>query len=178
MSLPLSTDDIAALERAITGDDSICGMLAGDPERARIRAEVARVMAAIAKRHDLLDPPGQRESSEIRTTVSGYRVSATYIDGDWITRPDMIVVVVDPVDAKKLGPRELAARFFLTRREIEAAQLLKRGLSSREIARALGISVNTARRHIERVLLKLDLHSRRAVAARLLGGLMACGLSF
>jgi DNA-binding CsgD family transcriptional regulator len=33
----------------------------------------------------------------------------------------------------------------------------------------LGISVNTARRHIERILLKLDVHNRTAAAAKLLG---------
>jgi DNA-binding NarL/FixJ family response regulator len=98
-----------------------------------------------------------------------YKISVSYVDGDAGTTPDTIVVLVDPLELGGLGPQELATRFFLTGREIEAAQLLRKGLSNRAIAGVLGISVNTARRHVEHVLLKLGVHSRTAVAARLYG---------
>ena len=65
------------------------------------------------------------------------------------------------------GVRALAVRFFLTRREIEVTQLVRKGLSSRQIGAVLGISVNTARRHIESVLAKLVVHSRVALVSRL-----------
>jgi DNA-binding NarL/FixJ family response regulator len=58
----------------------------------------------------------------------------------------------------------------LTRREIEVAQLLRAGQSTSQIASELGISINTARRHVERILLKLDVHNRTAAAAKLSGG--------
>jgi non-specific serine/threonine protein kinase len=53
----------------------------------------------------------------------------------------------------------------LTRREREVALLVARGLSNREIASVLVITEGTARVHVERVLAKLDLHSRAQLAA-------------
>ena len=57
----------------------------------------------------------------------------------------------------------------LTRREVEVAECLARGLSNREIAGALCISERTAERHVENILAKLDLHSRTQVAVWMAG---------
>ena len=53
--------------------------------------------------------------------------------------------------------------------QIETAMLVRRGLPTRQIANELGISVNTARRHVERILLKLDVNNRTAAAAKISG---------
>ena len=66
------------------------------------------------------------------------------------------------------APAELTARFTLTAREAEAALLLAQGLTDAAIAQRLAISTHTARRYSERVLRKLGLHSRSAVAITLL----------
>lgn len=61
----------------------------------------------------------------------------------------------------------------LTGREREVLTLLTRGLNSREIAEHLSISRNTARNHIQRILQKLQVHSRlEAVAYALKNGLL------
>jgi len=44
---------------------------------------------------------------------------------------------------------------------------LAEGRSNEEVARLLGVSIHTARRHVEHVLMKLGVHSRAAVGARL-----------
>ncbi len=51
----------------------------------------------------------------------------------------------------------------LTRREMEVALLLQSRATSPEIASTLGISTHTARRHVESVLRKLRINSRRLV---------------
>jgi DNA-binding NarL/FixJ family response regulator len=48
----------------------------------------------------------------------------------------------------------------LTRRERETLDLLGEGLGSVEISRRLGVALNTARNHIQRVLEKLDARSQ------------------
>jgi predicted ATPase/DNA-binding CsgD family transcriptional regulator len=55
----------------------------------------------------------------------------------------------------------------LTRREREVAALLADGLSNKEIAERLFISVRTAEFHVEHVRGKLGLHSRAQVASRI-----------
>jgi predicted ATPase/DNA-binding CsgD family transcriptional regulator len=53
----------------------------------------------------------------------------------------------------------------LTERELQVARLLARGLTNREIANELVISVRTADRHVENILGKLGFRSRATVAA-------------
>jgi two-component system nitrate/nitrite response regulator NarL len=53
----------------------------------------------------------------------------------------------------------------LSQREKEILALLVEGLNNAEIARRLGISQNTARAHAQRVLTKLQVHSRLEAAA-------------
>ncbi|MGM0984546.1 MAG: response regulator transcription factor [Pseudomonadota bacterium] len=58
----------------------------------------------------------------------------------------------------------LAQRFALSPRQRETAELMLRGLTSREIARQLGVRMNTARRHCEAVLHKAGVGRRDQLA--------------
>lgn len=70
--------------------------------------------------------------------------------------------VAAPTDAVR-------ARFRLSSREMEVAELLARGARNDAMARTLGLSPHTVRRHTERVLAKLGVASRAEVAALLHG---------
>ncbi len=65
-------------------------------------------------------------------------------------------------------PERLQHRYGLTRREAEVALLLAEGLSNRQIAARLFVSPHTARRHTEKVLDKLGLCTRKALAFKLI----------
>lgn len=81
-------------------------------------------------------------------------------------RQDSVMVVV--VERRALpDDNDLRRRFELTERESEVARLMADRFSNFEIARRLGISVHTVRRHSERVLGKLEIHSRNDVRAAL-----------
>jgi predicted ATPase/DNA-binding CsgD family transcriptional regulator/DNA-binding XRE family transcriptional regulator len=54
----------------------------------------------------------------------------------------------------------------LTRREYEVARLVARGLSNRQVGQALVITEKTAKNHVQRVLDKLGINSRRHLIAR------------
>jgi two-component system, NarL family, nitrate/nitrite response regulator NarL len=70
-------------------------------------------------------------------------------------------------DAKPLAHRDDASRLasFLTHREMEVLAHLVRGDSTAAVARTMAISRNTARSHVQRVLIKLGVHSRLEAAA-------------
>ncbi|MEP2715928.1 LuxR C-terminal-related transcriptional regulator [Pseudophaeobacter sp.] len=55
----------------------------------------------------------------------------------------------------------------LTKRERDVALLLCDGKTDKEVARDLGISPHTARRHVERILQKCGVHNRTQAAERL-----------
>jgi DNA-binding NarL/FixJ family response regulator len=52
----------------------------------------------------------------------------------------------------------------LTRRELEVAELVGRGLTNREIAERLVLSERTAQNHVQHILTKLGLANRSQVA--------------
>lgn len=53
----------------------------------------------------------------------------------------------------------------LTKRELEVAELVSRGLTNRQIATSLFISVRTAEKHVDHILSKLNLSNRSQLAA-------------
>ena len=61
----------------------------------------------------------------------------------------------------------LQKRYGLTSREVEVATLLAQGRSNTAVAAALHISTHTARHHTQRVLAKLDVHSRAEAGAKI-----------
>ncbi|MER7169560.1 response regulator transcription factor [Micromonospora sp. NPDC000207] len=63
------------------------------------------------------------------------------------------------------GRHRIEPETRLTPREQEALELLARGLSNRQIASALGISEHGAKRHVCRILTKLDCPNRTTAVA-------------
>jgi DNA-binding NarL/FixJ family response regulator len=55
--------------------------------------------------------------------------------------------------------------FELTQREVQILRLLAQGLTNREIADSLFISLNTVRNHVQRVITKLGAHSKLEAVA-------------
>lgn len=89
----------------------------------------------------------------------------------------VIVVAVERIGASADGgglpaDREvddLRHRFGLSPRQAEVAALLARRMSNKEIATRLGVAHNTARRHVELVMMRLRVHNRAEVAGVLAG---------
>jgi DNA-binding NarL/FixJ family response regulator len=61
------------------------------------------------------------------------------------------------------APR-LARPAGLTEREVEVVAMLARGLQTKQIAHALGISVKTADRHVQNAYAKMGISTRAAAA--------------
>jgi two-component system nitrate/nitrite response regulator NarL len=70
---------------------------------------------------------------------------------------------------------QIAQQFHLTQREQETVTLLLRGLGNKEIADGLGISVNTVKRFLSLVMLKMQVTSRSEIVSRILNMLLSPG---
>jgi DNA-binding NarL/FixJ family response regulator len=66
----------------------------------------------------------------------------------------------EPVQARRPGPRQT-----LTRRETQVAALVARGLTNRDIAARLCLSVRTVEAHVDHILTKLGFRTRTQLAA-------------
>jgi DNA-binding CsgD family transcriptional regulator len=77
-----------------------------------------------------------------------------------------VAVTLAPAAAAELEPLRLALH-GLTPREREIAQLLTRGATNDEIARALWISRHTVKDHVKAIYAKLEVASRAELSAKL-----------
>jgi DNA-binding CsgD family transcriptional regulator len=160
-------DGVVQRENACFGQ-----LMSVDPDRGLIRAQIGRIVHGLLSTSRIsrrtADP--HHSNLEVRTRSAHYRISATIMENQWTHGAESVIALVEKVESPLMQERALAEKFSLTRREIEVAQLLRAGQSTSQIASELGISINTARRHVERILLKLDVHNRTAAAAKLSGG--------
>src|SRR6202011_2905096 len=87
------------------------------------------------------------------------------VDGEAPLSRDLATMMIDALHAveKQASARERAA--VLSVREREVLNFVARGARNKEIAAALFISEFTVKRHMQNILHKLELPSRRAAAA-------------
>lgn len=164
---------------ALSRNAPLDAMMTGDPESQRVLDAAALMAREVGARRARArnaaigvgdaDPSVAAETTKVLTRRFSYRLRAAAV-------LEYAVVLVT-VGRKGKTDRSVADsvavlrdRYRLTRRELEVTQLLVRGQSNQEIARELNMSIHTARHHTERVLEKLGVHSRAAIAVVLQPG--------
>jgi DNA-binding CsgD family transcriptional regulator len=106
-------------------------------------------------------------SETVRTPAGAWRLRPVLF-GEGIAGRPLAAIAVERVAPALPAPNALVERFGLTPQEARVALLLAERRRNTEVAEALGVRPATARRHTERVLEKLGVHSRDAVRAALL----------
>jgi HD-GYP domain-containing protein (c-di-GMP phosphodiesterase class II) len=116
-----------------------------------------RLLAAADAYHAMTEPRPQRAplSAKEAADALGEECRAGRFDAD---------AVAAVLESAGQPVRRLARPAGLTEREAEVIALLARGLQTKQIARALGISVKTADRHIEHAYRKIGVSTRAAAA--------------
>jgi DNA-binding NarL/FixJ family response regulator len=110
----------------------------------------------------------------IRAGAHGYLLKET-------SETEMVAAILEVAAGKRYIPRDIAARLAnrmlrddLTPRELEVLELLAEGSTNKQIARALEISDNTVRCHVNNIMEKLQVSDRtEAVANALKKGVLA-----
>ena len=159
MSIALSSADVARFEAAFTTLLSRLGYERLTDWRRGSRRAIEQLLHG--------DNSGGILPLEVATARARYRMQACYAGRSVLGPEAAILVLLERVTPEPWSDAALRARFRLTPREVVVARLLAERRGAREIARALGISVHTARRHTEHVYDKLGLRSRGAVAEAL-----------
>ncbi|HEX6587896.1 MAG TPA: helix-turn-helix transcriptional regulator [Longimicrobiales bacterium] len=148
-------------------------MVAQDPEGDAI---VRAVDEAIRTARMALCPGPSPDSGrmapsvtfETRTSLARYSVVVSLCRNLPGAGDGVLLAAVDRCTAVPMREAELRQAFSLTKSEARVAVLIASGLPNADIAERLCISPHTARRHTERVLLKLGVRSRAEVATRIL----------
>jgi DNA-binding CsgD family transcriptional regulator/PAS domain-containing protein len=145
--------------------------VAADPQGAAVYRAAVRVAQACAVHSQSARgtlPARVTPAEEVGTRAGQYHVTGGLTE-DAALAPARVVVAVTctPLTVgsdRDAAPERVRRIFGLTPREAEVARLLARGLSNAQVAAALGVSPHTAARHTDRVLPKLGVHARAAVA--------------
>src|ERR671928_1653572 len=132
-------------------------------QHGRGPADVARIVAAAISdqlREHVTPPPGAADvqsalGADLVTEDDHFRVAAFHAERNQAVPLALVVLVLERVPSEAELSGRLIERYGLTPREAAVARLLAHRHSTAEIARALGISVHTARHHTESVLAKL-----------------------
>lgn len=145
-------------------------MLLDDPEGADLLAKMQTVGRRVAA---LLGAPERRRRDadvieNVRTDHAGYRVRGTIVGEGVLSAAFRIIVALEQLSPVMPGEADVRERFGLTPKEARVCLLLARGKTNEEIAGALCVTHHTARRHTEKVLLKLQVKSRAEIAPTLL----------
>ncbi|AWM79878.1 DNA-binding response regulator [Gammaproteobacteria bacterium ESL0073] len=82
------------------------------------------------------------------------------VDGDSVLSPEMTTKLVNQLRAPTVPENHDALYETLTPREKETLTWLTKGVSNKEIARALDLTESTVKVHVQNLLRKLNLHSR------------------
>jgi DNA-binding CsgD family transcriptional regulator len=149
---------------------------------ARTLSAFGRVIAHhLSNSNGAIDIPALRractvavETGNFDAFVTSYRACPTLLEGlaeidDHGGKFSNIVRAIDPTLADSFGIRRRrppqATGELLTRREREVLELVRQGLSNRQIAHNLWIAESTAKLHVHHVLEKLGVKSRTEAAA-------------
>jgi DNA-binding CsgD family transcriptional regulator len=103
--------------------------------------------------------------TDMRGAVAGrYIVMAMCLEGF----PELIALVLEPVSTRE-HLRVAAARFGLSRREVDVLRLLLEGDSAYEVAQRLEIAESTVGDYIKRIFAKTRVRNRSEMIAKCLG---------
>lgn len=156
-------DDVGGLVWANRSFQSLSGASPGSP--GDLHSAIAEAIGRARRGAHSAGPHTRPEP----LTSAGYQLRATRLDGFPLAAGALSVVVIQSAPRTAPSDDHLRLRHGLSQQEMRVARLLATGASNGEISRALCISPHTARHHTERVLAKLEVRSRAAVAARISG---------
>jgi DNA-binding CsgD family transcriptional regulator len=139
-------------------------LLVAEPERERLLELVARQVRQTAAEHRAL------KEEELELDGGSYRLVASRAAAGTLLQAPAVLILMDRPGPGLPTTQELRIAYGLRGREPQVALLAAEGLSNADIAERLRLSAHTVRHYLERVLDRLGLHTRKALAVHLMAG--------
>jgi DNA-binding CsgD family transcriptional regulator len=152
--------------REVARNARLTELLEEEPECDRLLELIGRHAGRTAESTEGL----REEGSELELAGGWYRLVASRAAAGTLLPDAAVVILVDRLSPGLPTTQELRIAFGLRGREPQVALLAAEGLSNAAIAERLRLSAHTVRHYLERVLDRLGLHSRKALALHLMAG--------
>jgi DNA-binding CsgD family transcriptional regulator len=141
-------------------------LLVAEPERDRLLALIGRRVRQAA----VVLGNVEMDDRELELTGGCYRLAASRAAAGTLLPGPAVLILMDRPGPGLPTTQELRITFGLRGREPQVALLAAEGLSNADIAERLQLSAHTVRHYLERVLNRLGLHTRKALAVHLMAG--------
>lgn len=152
--------------REVARNQRLDQLVQEEPARDRLLRLIARQAGRAAASTER-----QRENAQELELPGGlYRLAASRAAAGTLLTEAGVLVLVDRLTPGLPTTQELRVTFGLRGREPQVALLAAEGLSNADIAQRLRLSAHTVRHYLERVLDRLGLHTRKALALHLMAG--------
>jgi DNA-binding CsgD family transcriptional regulator len=140
-------------------------ILVAEPERDRLVELIGRRVRQAAGAAGNV-----RVDEELELMGGGYRLVTSRAAAGTLLPEAAVLVLVNRPGPGLPTTQELRITFGLRGREPQVALLAAEGLSNADIAERLRLSAHTVRHYLERVMTRLGLHTRKALAVHLMAG--------
>ena len=138
----------------------------GDPDRAaRLAGAAASLYEQVSARPPATSPMRAALAARWQAAIATISGRRAYAEGVGMDLVQAVRLALGELDGAEAAPPAASPPGRLTRRQLEIARLVARGLTNREIAARLFISERTAEGHIEQIRNKLGFSSRVQIAA-------------
>jgi DNA-binding CsgD family transcriptional regulator len=152
-------------QREVARNARWTALLVAEPERDRLVEHVGRRVRQAAAGAGSV--PGDED---VELMGGSYRLVASRAAAGALLQEPAVLILMDRPGPGLPTTQELRVTFGLRGREPQVALLAAEGLSNADIAERLRLSAHTVRHYLERVLNRLGLHTRKALAVHLLDG--------
>jgi DNA-binding CsgD family transcriptional regulator len=139
-------------------------LLEEEPERDRLLELITRQAGHAAASVGCL----RDDDGELELSGRSYRLVASSAAAGTLLPEPAVLVLMSRLTPGLPTTQELRITYGLRGREPQVALLAAEGLSNADIAQRMRLSAHTVRHYLERVLDRLGLHSRKALALRLM----------
>jgi DNA-binding CsgD family transcriptional regulator len=139
-------------------------LLEEEPERFRLLELIARQVGYAGTSVESV----RENYEELELSGRSYRLITREAPAGTLLPEPAVLALLERLGPELPTTRELRVSFGLRGREPQIALLAAEGLSNAAIAQRLRLSAHTVRHYLERVLTRLGLHSRKALALHLM----------
>ena len=161
--------------RVIHQNPSFTTVVTGNPVEQKAEEAISEIVTELSlltrDRHgNIMALAGAQVRREIFTDTSSYEVRGSFLGRELLGAEVRVAISLQKIASPAgLSDEALQRRFSLSEREIEVARCLARGDSTKEIALSCGMSPHTARRHTEKIFVKLGVRNRSQIGPKLRG---------
>jgi DNA-binding CsgD family transcriptional regulator/PAS domain-containing protein len=161
--------------RVIHQNPSFTTIVTGKPIEAKAEQAITDIVSELSTltrdRHgNIMALAGAQVRREILSDASSYELRGSFLGRELLGAEVRVAISLQKIAwPTGLSDEALQRRFGLSEREIQVARCLARGESTKEIAQSCGMSPHTARRHTEKIFVKLGVRNRSQIGPKLRG---------